>query len=109
MDKLKPQSTSATLRIDKLLWYLRLAKSRSAAQAMISAGHIRIDGRRLEKPHLPVHGDQVITVPIGNHVRVLRIITIPHRRGPATEAQACYTEISLPVLNDRIDAAPTEQ
>ncbi len=100
---------SATLRIDKLLWYLRLAKTRSAAQAMIAAGYIRIDGRRVEKPHLAVHVDQVLTLPIGENVRVICVKSIPHRRGPAPEAQACYAEISLPVPNDRIDAAPTEQ
>ena len=36
-----------SLRIDKLLWYLRLTKSRERAQAKIAEGHIRVDGRRL--------------------------------------------------------------
>jgi ribosome-associated heat shock protein Hsp15 len=39
------------MRIDKLLWFLRLAKTRSVAQAMAEAGHIRVNGRRIDRAH----------------------------------------------------------
>lgn len=81
------------LRIDKLLWYLRLAPSRSLAQAMIEAGHIRLEGRRITRSSALVHPGQHLVIPLGREVAVIRILTLPTRRGPAPEAQSCYTRI----------------
>lgn len=78
------------MRVDKLLWYLRLARSRPLAQAMAEAGHIRINGRRIERSHLKVGCGDVLTVPLPSGVRVIEILALPLRRGPAPEAQACY-------------------
>jgi ribosome-associated heat shock protein Hsp15 len=81
------------LRIDKLLWHLRLAKSRSLAQALIGAGHVRINGNRVEKPSIEAKAGDVITLPRGQGALAIRLLSIPPRRGPAAEAQACYSEI----------------
>jgi len=78
------------MRIDKLLWFLRLASSRSFAQDWVLAGHIRLNGRRIEKPSAGVAVGDVLTLPMRTRVRVVEILTLPTRRGPATEAQACY-------------------
>src|SRR3546814_12855801 len=40
---------AGSIRLDKLLWYLLFARSRSIAQAMVPAGHIRLDGRSEER------------------------------------------------------------
>jgi ribosome-associated heat shock protein Hsp15 len=82
-----------TLRIDKLLWHLRLSKSRSLAQALIAKGHVRLNGLRVEKPSVDVKIGDAITLPRGDSAFAFRIVLIPHRRGPASEAQACYHEI----------------
>jgi len=37
------------VRIDRFLFFIRLVKSRTLAQAVIDEGHVRIDGRRVEK------------------------------------------------------------
>lgn len=83
-----------TLRIDVLLWHLRLAPSRSVAQARCLAGHMRINGRRVEKPSTPVRSGDVLTLPDPRHVDrdtlVITVTALPHRRGPASEAQALY-------------------
>ena len=78
------------MRIDKLLWYLRLAKTRSIAQAMAEEGHIRLNARRVDRAHQKVAAGDVLTVPLGMGVRVIELIALPHRRGPASEAQSCY-------------------
>ena len=82
------------LRIDKLLWYLRFAKTRSTAQAQVEQGHTRLNGRRIEKPGHVVHAGDVLTLMIptstGNEARAIRILTLPTRRGPANEAQGCW-------------------
>ena len=81
------------LRLDKFLWFARLAKTRSAAQALAQAGHLRLDGRRVERAHVAVKVGSVLCLPTQAGSRVVRIDAIPLRRGPAPEARACYTPI----------------
>ncbi len=82
------------LRIDRLLFFLRLAKSRTLAQIWAEAGHIRVNGKRIEKGSAAVHVGDVITLPRGEHVLVLELVTLPERRGPASEARQCYIDKS---------------
>lgn len=81
------------LRLDKALWYLRLARTRSVAQAMIGAGHIRLDGRRVDRASASVREGSLIVLPGPPRVRVLRIVSLPVRRGPPAEAMACYEDM----------------
>ncbi len=83
-----------TLRLDKFLWFVRLAPSRSSAQALAERGIIRLNGRRIERAHAPVRVGDLITVPQGHAVRIIRVEQLPVRRGPATEAQLCYSAIT---------------
>jgi len=78
------------MRIDKLLWFLRLAKTRTIAQTMAETGHIRLNGRRVERAHQKIAPGDVLVVPLTQGVRVIEILTLPNRRGPAPEAQSCY-------------------
>lgn len=82
--------TESSLRIDKLLFFLRLAKSRTVAQGWAEAGHIRVNGRRVEKGSVLVQSEDIITVPKGDNILAVKILLVPIRRGPASEAQACY-------------------
>jgi ribosome-associated heat shock protein Hsp15 len=82
--------SSSTLRLDKALWYLRLAKSRALAQQRIAEGHVRLNGRRVERSAQAVAAGDVLTLPRGPGVAVIELLVIPARRGPAPEAQACY-------------------
>lgn len=85
--------TGAALRIDKLLWYLRLSKSRNLAQNLLAQGHVRINGNRVPRSSLPVHVGDIISLPHGEGVMVIRIITLPDRRGPAAEAQRHFVSL----------------
>lgn len=84
-----------SLRIDKFLWFARLARSRSLAQGLAEAGHIRLNGRRIDRAHAPVRPGDLITLPHGTSARVVRVAALPARRGPAVEAQRCYEEIRI--------------
>jgi ribosome-associated heat shock protein Hsp15 len=79
-----------SIRIDRLLFFLRIAKSRTLAQSWADAGHIRVNGRRVEKGNAPVKVGDVITLPRGETVLTIKLVTLPSRRGPAPEAQLCY-------------------
>ena len=81
------------MRIDRLLWFLRLAPSRSLAQRWVADGHIRINGRRIERTAAPVCEGDVLTLPLGSRVRVIELLEEPRRRGPAGEARALYREL----------------
>ena len=81
------------MRIDRFLHCIRLAKSRSLAQALVAAGHIRIDGKRVLKSSEEVRSGQIVALPLRGTVRVLRVLALPQRRGPPGEARACYDEL----------------
>ncbi|TVV70217.1 RNA-binding S4 domain-containing protein [Sphingomonas solaris] len=82
------------LRIDKFLWFTRLAKTRSYAQATAEAGHMRIDGRPIARAHTAVRIGNVLTFALHDRVRVIRVEALPARRGPAGEARLCYTDLA---------------
>ena len=84
---------NATLRIDKALWYLRLARTRSVAQAMVAAGHSRLDGRRVERASTVLREGSLLVLPGPPRVRVLRIVSLPVRRGPPGEAASCIEDM----------------
>lgn len=84
---------SPGIRIDKLLWFLRLAATRSFAQEWAMTGHIRLNGRRVERASATVRAGDLLVLPIGGGVRVIEVTAIPQRRGPAPEAQSCYRTI----------------
>lgn len=78
------------MRIDKLLWFLRLAKTRPSAQTLAEEGHMRLNGRRIDRAHQKVGVGDVLTVPIAGGVRVIEVLSLPERRGPYSEAVSCY-------------------
>ena len=84
------------MRIDRFLHCIRLAKSRSLAQALVHAGHIRIDGKRILKCAEEVRPGQVIALPLRGAIRVLRVTALPAHRGPAVEALRHYEELRAP-------------
>lgn len=88
-----PPERRETLRIDKVLWMLRLTPTRNAAQDLIAEGHVRLNGRRVLRCAQALGADDVLTMPHGAGVRVVRVLALPVRRGPAGEARALYEEI----------------
>ena len=84
---------SKTQRLDKWLWQARFYKTRGLAQRMCTAGKIRINSQRVRKAHYALNSGDILTFPLGSRIRVVRILTMTERRGPATEAQRCYEEI----------------
>ncbi len=94
------------LRLDKWLWYARFFKSRSLATQFCNAGKLRADSVIVKKAHLSVRPGMVLTFSRGHQVRVVKVVALGKRRGPATEAQSLYEDLSPPVPNKKIDAEP---
>ena len=83
------------MRIDRFLFFIRLLKSRTLAQALIDTGHVRIDGKRVEKPSDAVRIGSVVAFPLHGRVHVLKVLSLPTRRGPPAEARTCYQELGV--------------
>ncbi len=85
-----------SLRIDKWLWHARFFKSRSLAARRCASGGIRVSGTLVRKAHHPVKVGDVLTFPLGAHIRVIKVLALGARRGPAPEARAVYEDLSPP-------------
>ena len=83
-------------RLDKWLWFSRFFKSRTLAGKACSSHKVRINGQIASKASVTVKVDDVLTFPRGHHIRVVRILDIGNRRGPAPEAQALYEDLAPP-------------
>jgi ribosome-associated heat shock protein Hsp15 len=90
---------SEHIRIDKWLWHARFHKSRVLAQGAATSGHIRLNGRRIEKASVEVKPGDTLTLPRGREVVVVRIVACGIRRGPATEAQTLYETLNDSALD----------
>jgi ribosome-associated heat shock protein Hsp15 len=83
------------VRIDRFLFFIRLAKSRTLAQSIVAEGHVRVDGRRVGKPSEEVREGSIVALPLHGQTRILRVLALPQRRGPAPEARSCYEELGI--------------
>jgi len=81
---------SGAMRLDRLLFHLRFAKSRTLAQRWIAEGHIRHNGQRVLRQDLAVAPGDVLTLPLRGAVLVIELLALPPRRGPASEAREHY-------------------
>ncbi len=78
------------IRIDKWLWHARFYPTLGLAQSAASAGLIRVNGQRVEKSSAAVGPGDVLTLPRGREVVVVRVVGLALRRGPAGDAQRLY-------------------
>lgn len=88
------ETGAEALRLDRWLHHARLFRTRTLAADAIGGGGIRLNGQPCRKPgHVVRHGDTV-TVSAHGQVRVLRVLLLGERRGPAPEAETLYEEIA---------------
>ena len=83
-----------TKRLDLYLFYIRLFKSRNLATKFITTSRVRIAGQVTQKPHKLVSIDDILTIPINDKVKILKIINIPNRRGPFLESILYYEDLT---------------
>jgi ribosome-associated heat shock protein Hsp15 len=91
-------------RIDKWLFFARVAKSRSLAAKLVLAGRIRVNREKVEQTSYPVKPGDVLTITLDRKVLVYRILSSGVRRGPATEARTLYEDLTPPA--EQAPAAP---
>ncbi len=92
--------TPENLRLDKWLWYARFFKSRTLATRLCASGRLRVNGSIVKKAHYVLKPGDVLTFPKGPHIRVIRVMAMGKRRGPAAEARTLYDDLEPPQLLD---------
>ena len=81
-------------RIDKWLWHARVVRTRSAAAALVTEGHVRLNGERVSASSRPVKAGDVVTVALDRVVRILKVIGFAERRGDADAARLLCEDIT---------------
>lgn len=104
-------SENETQRLDKWLWCARFFKTRGLANKMVGAGRLRLSGKVVSKAHQLVRPGDVLTFPQGPNIRIVKVLFLAERRGPAPEAQMLYEDLA-PIetglgKSDQPKAAPT--
>ncbi len=79
-----------TTRIDIWLFHARFYRTRALAQAAASAGKVRLNGTRVEKPAQTLKPGDILTLGRGSEIVVLRVVALAERRGPAPQARLLY-------------------
>jgi ribosome-associated heat shock protein Hsp15 len=96
--------TGPRQRIDKWLCFARMVKTRTLAAAIVSQGQVRLNKTRVSKPSHEVALGDILTLAVHGRVRVIKVLAIGARRGPASEAQTLYQDMA-----DQAPAASEKQ
>jgi ribosome-associated heat shock protein Hsp15 len=83
-------------RLDKWLWFARVAKTRGLAARLVADGHVRVNARRIETPAKGVGPGDVLTIALERQVRVLKVVSPGARRGGFSEASCLFEELQDP-------------
>ena len=83
-------------RIDKWLWHARVVKTRSLAQKLVTSGKVRVDRNKISGASFQVTIGNVLTITLERQVKILEVVGMADRRGPFSEAQTLYKDLSPP-------------
>lgn len=82
-------------RVDRWVWAVRLAKTRSAATTACRGGHVRVNGKPI-KPATPVRVGDEVRVMQGSRERIVEVVKIIEKRVGAAVAAECVIDRSPP-------------
>jgi ribosome-associated heat shock protein Hsp15 len=69
-------------------------KSRTLAQKLVESGAVRLNSVRCKQPDARIGAGDVLTITIGKRLLVWKVLAPGDRRGPASEAQGLYEDLS---------------
>jgi len=80
-------------RLDKWLVVARFAKTREKAAALIESGQAKANGQRVEKPSHLVRPGDVLILPRGRDLALIKVVALAPRRGSAVQARLLYDDL----------------
>ena len=89
------------IRLDLYLFYIRMFKSRNLATKFIISNRLRISGHVTQKPHKLISTGDVLSLPIQDNVKILKVLDIPKRRGPFSEALNYYEDLTPLITQEK--------
>ncbi len=87
------QTSQQTIRIDRLLVYLRFARTRSAARGMIEGRALRRNRKHVRRVSELVAIGDVLTMMVAGEVHVVEVLSLPQRRASPALAKSHYREL----------------
>jgi ribosome-associated heat shock protein Hsp15 len=93
-------------RIDKWLFFARMAKSRSIAQSLIQSNCIRINGALVSQPSYQVKTGDRLDIKLERRDVVLVVKSGGDRRGPFEEARLLYEDLTPPPAFEQAQRLP---
>lgn len=66
------------------------------ATRFCESGRVRVNGDVVKKAHYKLTAGDVLTFAKGDDVRVIRVVELGTRRGPAVEAKGLYEDLAPP-------------
>jgi ribosome-associated heat shock protein Hsp15 len=101
-----------SIRLDKWLWFARQLKTRTKASELIEDGKVRVNRDKVVKPAHAVKIGDTVTAVINGRLRVLQVTALGTRRGPASEAQQLYADLTpaaAPAADAPAEAPPPQR
>jgi len=80
-------------RLDHWLWCARFLRGRADCAALVAEGSVRINRMPTGKPHARLRAGDVVTLPLHGRVRVIEVLALAPRCGPAAAARLLFREI----------------
>ena len=77
-------------RLDKWLFHARFYRTRPLAQAAATAGRVRLNGVKVDRPGHALKPGDVLTLGKGGQVIAVKVLALAEKRGPAAEARSLY-------------------
>jgi ribosome-associated heat shock protein Hsp15 len=97
---------SDALRLDKWLWFARFARTRTSAAKLVTEARFRVNGQATDKAHYAIRPGDVLTFPLGPHIRIIKVLALAARRGGAPEARLLYEDLDPPKAKPPSPDAP---
>lgn len=96
-------------RLDKWLWFARVAKTRTLSAALVTQGKVRVNADKVDKPAHKVRVGDAITILMRQRVRILRVAGFGLRRGSADVAAALFEDLTPAPVAPEVSTADAQQ
>ena len=91
------------IRLDQLLYYLRLFKTRGIATRAIEKGLCKVNNFVVKKKNKVIYIGDIVSIKNEKLTKQIKILKIPFRRGPFKEAIIHYRDITPVFLKENIE------
>ncbi|WP_312529278.1 RNA-binding S4 domain-containing protein [Paracoccus sp. (in: a-proteobacteria)] len=91
------------IRLDRWLFHVRVFKTRTLASDRIQSGGVRVNGEPCRKPSRLIGAGDQVTVATSGRVYAYQVVAAGERRGPASEAQTLYLDLTAGITPEALD------